>query len=80
MSNEFRICNKCKGTNIKTLLLKLKEIDSEAKIIIGCQNLCGIGRNKSFVILNHIPIIAENESQLIIEVTKKIKQKRDFMN
>lgn len=80
MSNEFRICDKCKATNIKTLIPKLKLIDPNANIIIGCQNLCGIGRNKSFVIFNHIPIIAENESELIIEITKKIKQKRDFSN
>lgn len=80
MSNEFRICDRCKATNIKTLIPKLKLIDPSANIIIGCQNLCGIGRNKSFAIFNHIPIIAENESELIMEITKKIKQKRDFSN
>ena len=72
MSNEFRICDKCKGTNIKTLVPKLKLIDFSADIIIGCQNLCGIGRNKSFIILNHIPIIAETEEQLIEKVKKEI--------
>lgn len=76
MNHEFRICNKCKGTDIKTLVPKLKEIDPDANIIIGCQNLCGIGRNKSFVILNHVPIIAESENELIIEITKKIQ---DFL-
>ena len=72
MSNEFRICDKCRGTNIRTLVPKLKEIDSEASIIIGCQNLCGIGRTKSFAIVNHIPIIAPNEDSLIEEIKKKL--------
>ena len=56
----FKICDKCKGTNIKTLVPKLKEIDKNAKIEIGCQNFCGIGRDKCFVVVNHIPIIAKN--------------------
>lgn len=72
MNNEFRVCDKCKGTNIKTLIPKLKEIDSDASIIVGCQNLCGIGRTKSFVIMNHIPIIADNEEMLIAEIEKKL--------
>lgn len=73
MSNEFRICDKCKGTNIKTLVPKLKEIEPDANIMVGCQNLCGIGRNKSFVILNHIPIITETEDDLIKEIKKRLK-------
>ncbi len=76
MNNEFRICDKCKATNIKSLVQKLKLIDPDANIIIGCQNLCGIGRNKSFVIFNHIPIITENEDELIKEITKKVQQKK----
>ncbi len=72
MNHEFRICDKCKATNIKTLIPKLKLIDPNATIIIGCQNLCGIGRNKSFAILNHIPIIAENEDELITKIKNQI--------
>ncbi len=74
MSNEFRICNKCRATNVKTLVPKLKNIDANANIIIGCQNLCGIGRTKSFVILNHIPIIAKTEDELIEIIKKQISK------
>lgn len=70
MSNQFRVCDKCKATNIKTLIPKLKEIDENAEIIVGCQNFCGIGQTKSFAIVNHISVIAENEEELI----KKIKE------
>ena len=67
--NQFRVCDKCKGTNINSLLPKLKEIDPNAEIIIGCQNFCGIGAKKPFVICNHVPIVADTEDELI----KKIK-------
>lgn len=72
--NEIRICDKCKGTNIKTLLPRLKQIDYKADILIGCQNLCGIGRNKSFAIVNHIPIIAENEECLVKKIEKELSK------
>lgn len=72
MSNEFRICDRCKATNVNTLVPKLKEIDSNAEIVIGCQNFCGIGRTKSFAIVNHIPVIAENEEELVEAIRKKL--------
>ncbi len=68
----YKICDKCKGTNTKTLIPKLKEIDSNAEIQIGCQNFCGIGRSKSFVIVNHTPIIALNEDELIEKVKEHL--------
>lgn len=71
-NNQIRICDKCKGTNVKTLVPKLKEIDPTSEIIIGCQNFCGIGRTRSFAIVNHIPIIADNEDQLIQVIKQNI--------
>lgn len=72
--NEFRICDKCKATNVLSLSKKLKELDSNAPILVGCQNLCGIGRTKPFVIVNHIPIFADTEEELIDKVKEKIKK------
>ncbi len=66
----FKICDRCKGTNLKTLVPKLKEIDPKAQIKIGCQNFCGVGRSKSFVIVDYIPIIAETEDELVEKVRK----------
>ncbi len=67
---EIRVCNRCKSTNIKTLVPNLKNLFPNAEIIIGCQNMCGIGSTKSFAIVDHIPIIADNEQELL----KKIKE------
>lgn len=72
--NRFRICDICKATNIETLVPRLKELDKDAEITIGCQNFCGVGATKSFAIVNNIPIIAQNEDELI----EKIKAKLDI--
>lgn len=64
------ICNKCKAVNYQSILKKLKEIYPEAKYEIGCNNMCGIGRTKSVIILDNKPIIADTEEELI----EKIKQ------
>lgn len=71
----FKVCDRCKGTNIKTLLPKLKELNQDAQIQVGCQNFCGIGRSKSFVIVDYIPIVAENENELLEKVTEYLARK-----
>lgn len=71
--NEFRICDRCKGTNIQSLKKKLQELDSKATILVGCQNMCGIGRTKPFVIVNHIPVVADTEEELILKIKDKLK-------
>lgn len=70
--NQFRVCDKCKGTNLNNLLPRLKELDKNAEIIVGCQNFCGIGARKPFVICNHVPIVAETEDELIDKVKQAI--------
>ena len=70
--NKFDICDKCKKTNIKTLISKLKKIDSNATINIGCQSVCGIGRTKPFVICNDKLIVASTEEELIDKIKQAI--------
>lgn len=74
MQNEYRICDKCKAVDSKKLIKIIKEIDKNCVIKIGCQNFCGIGRTKPFIILNNIPIIGNNEDDLI----NKIKEKKVY--
>lgn len=74
MKNNFRICDKCKGFNYKNIINEIKKIDETANIEIGCQNFCGIGRTKAFVILNNLPIIADNETELLNKIKEKITQ------
>lgn len=67
--NEFKTCNICKGFDSEELINKLKEVDPDAEVFVGCQNMCAIGAKKPFVIVNGIPIIGES----IDDVVEKVK-------
>ena len=70
--NEFKTCNKCIGFNSSELVEKLKELDSTAKIFVGCQSMCAIGAKMPFVIVNGIPVMDKTLDGLIEKVKEMI--------
>ena len=66
--SKYKICDKCKGFDYKKIISEIKKIDNAAEFEIGCQNFCGVGRTKPFVILNNKPIIADNINELINKI------------
>lgn len=74
VTNEFKVCDKCKGTNLTTLIPALESLDSSANIVVGCQSYCGPGRDYLFVFVNNKPIKAQNQGELL----EKVKNALNF--
>lgn len=73
LMNKIGICDKCKAVNYRSIISKVKKIDQNAQFIVRCQNMCGIGRNKPFAIVNNKPLIGENEEDLVNKIKDMLK-------
>ena len=67
---KISICDKCKGFNYKEVKKTLEKEFVNLEFQIGCNNLCGIGRNKISLLINEKLITADNIDDLINKTKK----------
>lgn len=72
--NQFKVCNICEAVNSESMIKRLKEIDENASIDVGCQGFCIVGATKPFVIVNGIPVIGITEDEVINKVKEMLKK------
>jgi uncharacterized protein YuzB (UPF0349 family) len=73
MANEFRVCDRCKAVNSRSLVGKLNKLDPGAQIKVGCQSYCGIGFKKTFAIVNGMHVTAKDEDELMQKIKRFLK-------
>jgi len=71
--NEFKVCERCKGTNLVTLIPKLKKLDEQANIKVGCHSYCGPGRDAPFAFVNNKPVCGKDEDDLIEKIKYQLE-------
>lgn len=64
----IKICNRCKGFDINKVKKALDKNFCNVVYEIGCNNMCGIGRDKVVVIVNNKSIIADSINELINKI------------
>lgn len=69
---KISICDKCKGFDYKKIMKLLDEKYNNIKYEIGCNNMCGIGRNKIVVFIDDIPVVANDINELIKKIEETI--------
>ena len=65
---KISICNKCKFFNHKEIIKLLDENFENINYEIGCNNMCGVGRNNIVLFVNNKPVIAKNKDELIKKI------------
>lgn len=72
--NDIRICDKCKHTNIKTMLPKVEALSDDSRIRVGCKSYCGPCSRFAFIFINGRYITAPTEDEAIEKAKRHVKK------
>lgn len=73
MTNDIRVCEKCKYTPLKSIVPKLQKMAPESEIKIGCKSYCGHCGKRAFVYINGRYLSAPTEDEVLVKVARFIK-------
>lgn len=73
MANDIRICDKCKHMSVKSMLPKLKKLDPEANIKVGCKSYCGPCSRYAFIFINGRYVTGKTEDEALQKARKYVK-------
>jgi uncharacterized protein YuzB (UPF0349 family) len=71
--NDIRICHKCRHMSLKSMRTRLKKIDPEAKIKLGCQSYCGPCSRGVFIRINGRFVMGATEEEAIEKMKKYLR-------
>ncbi|MGG1311966.1 MULTISPECIES: DUF1450 domain-containing protein [Cohnella] len=71
--NDIRICDKCRHLRLKTALAKLKKLDPDAEIKVGCKSYCGPCAKRAFIFVNGRYVTAPTEDEAIEKARSFLK-------
>lgn len=74
MANSFQICDVCKTTNVASLSKRIKNMDPDAEINIGCISYCGHCTKRAVLLVNGRYLTAPSEEE-IAEKAKRFMKK-----
>ena len=74
MTNDIRICDKCRHMSVKAVLPKLKAMAPDAEIRIGCKSYCGPCSRRAFIFVNGRYVTGQTEEEALDKARKYIKK------
>lgn len=73
MTNDIRICDKCKHIRLKTIVPKLEKMAPGAEIKIGCKSYCGPCSRSAFIYINGRYVTGKTEDEALEKISKYIR-------
>lgn len=74
MTLKLRICPKCTD-DVKKLRKKLARLAPDAKVCMGCQSMCKLGRKKQFVIVGKGELVTAKSTKKVVKKVGRLIKK-----